>query len=80
VIARAILNSPEIILADEPTGNLDPETSDDIIHLLWRISKDSKTAIFMATHNYNLLEKFPSRIIRCRDGKVIEDQEQIIIA
>ena len=80
VIARAILNSPEIILADEPTGNLDPETSDDIIHLLWRVSKESKTAVFMATHNYNLLEKFPSRIVKCRDGKLIEDAEQIIIA
>lgn len=80
VIARAILNNPEIILADEPTGNLDPETSDDIIHLLWRISKESRTAVFMATHNYNLLEKFPSRIVKCIDGRVIEDAERIVIA
>jgi cell division transport system ATP-binding protein len=79
VIARAILNNPELILADEPTGNLDPETSDDIIHLLWRISKDSKTAVFMATHNYSLLEKFPSRIVKCLDGKVIEDADGIVI-
>ncbi len=80
VIARAIINKPELILADEPTGNLDPETSDDIITLLWRIARESRTAVFMATHNYNLLEKFPSRIIRCRDGRVIEDAEQIVIA
>ncbi|MFT7589579.1 MAG: cell division transport system ATP-binding protein [Limisphaerales bacterium] len=80
VIARAIINNPEIILADEPTGNLDPETSDDIISLLWRISRESRTAVFMATHNYNLLEKFPSRIVKCIDGRVVEDQERIIIA
>jgi cell division transport system ATP-binding protein len=80
VIARAILNKPALILADEPTGNLDPETSDDIMTLLWRISRELKTAVFMATHNYNLLEKFPSRIIRCRDGRVIEDAEQIVIS
>ncbi len=80
VIARAIINKPEVILADEPTGNLDPETSDDIITLLWRIARESKTAVFMATHNYNLLEKFPSRIIKCRDGRVIEDAEQIVIS
>ena len=80
VIARAIINKPELILADEPTGNLDPETSDDIITLLWRIARESRTAVFMATHNYNLLEKFPSRIIKCRDGRVIEDAEQIVIA
>jgi len=80
VIARAIINKPEVILADEPTGNLDPETSDDIITLLWSIARESKTAVFMATHNYNLLEKFPSRIIKCRDGRVMEDAEQIVIS
>ncbi len=79
VIARAIINKPEVILADEPTGNLDPETSDDIITLLWRIARASRTAVLMATHNYNLLEKFPSRIVKCRDGRVIEDAEQIVI-
>jgi cell division transport system ATP-binding protein len=79
VIARAIINKPEVILADEPTGNLDPETSDDIITLLWRIARESRTAVLMATHNYNLLEKFPSRIVKCRDGRVIEDAEQIVI-
>ena len=78
-IARAIINKPEVILADEPTGNLDPETSDDIITLLWRIARASRTAVLMATHNYNLLEKFPSRIVKCRDGRVIEDAEQIVI-
>ena len=79
VIARAIINKPQVILADEPTGNLDPETSDDIITLLWRIARESRTAVLMATHNYNLLEKFPSRIVKCRDGRVIEDAEQIVI-
>ena len=79
VIASAIINKPEVILADEPTGNLDPETSDDIITLLWRIARESRTAVLMATHNYNLLEKFPSRIVKCRDGRVIEDAEQIVI-
>ena len=60
VIARALLNDPEIILADEPTGNLDPETSDSIMGILTDISKNGR-AVIMATHNYNLIEKYPSR-------------------
>jgi cell division transport system ATP-binding protein len=71
VIARALLNSPDIILADEPTGNLDPETSDDLVRLLHDISKSGKT-IIMATHQHDLLAKFPARIIECKDGQVIE--------
>ncbi|MDE5420449.1 ATP-binding cassette domain-containing protein [Labilibaculum sp. DW002] len=71
VIARALLNSPDIILADEPTGNLDPETSDDLVKLLHDISKSGKT-IIMATHQHDLLKKFPARTIECKDGKVIE--------
>ncbi len=71
VIARALLNDPEIILADEPTGNLDPETSDQIMQLLFNI-QDSGRAVIMATHNYNLLEKFPARTLKCKEGKVIE--------
>lgn len=70
-IARALLNDPELILADEPTGNLDPETSDGIMQLLFDIRKTGR-AVFMATHNYALLRKYPARIIKCEQGKLIE--------
>lgn len=72
VIARALLNDPELILADEPTGNLDPETSDSIMRLLFEISNSGR-AVLMATHNYALMEKFPARIIKCENGKVTAD-------
>jgi cell division transport system ATP-binding protein len=68
-IARALLNNPEIILADEPTGNLDPETSEGIIGLLFDISKTG-SAVLMATHNYNFFQKFPARTLRCEDGNI----------
>jgi cell division transport system ATP-binding protein len=71
VIARALLNNPEIILADEPTGNLDPETSDEIMKLLMDI-KTTGRAVIMATHNYPLLKKFPSRTMKCEKGKIAE--------
>ncbi len=71
VIARALLNNPDIILADEPTGNLDPETSENIIRLLHEISKSGKT-VLMATHQHDLLERFPSRTIQCIDKQVVE--------
>lgn len=71
VIARALLNDPEIILADEPTGNLDPETTQEIVLLLKEISQ-SGTSILMATHDYNIIRNMPSRIIRTRNG-VLED-------
>ena len=67
VIARALLNSPEIILADEPTGNLDPETGNQIVQLLHNISQEGTTVI-MSTHNYAVVQKFPGRIIKCEDG------------
>ncbi|MDH6309712.1 cell division transport system ATP-binding protein [Dysgonomonas sp. PFB1-18] len=67
VIARALLNSPEIILADEPTGNLDPETGNQIVQLLHTIS-ESGTAVVMSTHNYAVVQKYPGRIIKCEDG------------
>jgi cell division transport system ATP-binding protein len=70
-IARALLNDPEIILADEPTGNLDPETSEGIIGLLFDISKTG-SAVLMATHNYTFFEKFPARTLRCEDGNIHE--------
>ena len=68
-IARALLNHPEVIMADEPTGNLDPETSNGIMRLLFSISEKGKTVI-MATHNYNLIHKFPGRIIKCEEGTI----------
>ena len=72
-IARALLNSPRLILADEPTGNLDPQTSDEIMQLLFHISKDYGTAIVMATHDYMLINKFPSRTIKTEMGKVFDN-------
>ena len=71
VIARALLNDPEVILADEPTGNLDPETSEDIMSTLNEIS-DSGRSVLMATHNYNLLRRFPHRTLKCEHGQIKE--------
>jgi len=76
VIARALLNDPDIILADEPTGNLDPETSEDIIVLLKDISKNGR-AVLMATHNYTILKKHTARTIKCEDGKITERETNI---
>ncbi len=73
VIARAMLNHPEIILADEPTGHLDPEMSIDIIQTLIQISK-AGTAILMATHNYGIINRFPQRVVRCQGGQVLESE------
>lgn len=72
VIARALLNSPELILADEPTGNLDPETGEQIIRRLYDIARGG-TAVLVATHNLSLLEQFPGRVLRC-GGKKIDVQ------
>lgn len=69
-IARALLNSPKLILADEPTGNLDPETSDEIMQLLFHICKDYGTSIVMATHDYMVINKYPSRTIKTERNKV----------
>jgi len=69
-VARALLNSPKLILADEPTGNLDPETSDEIMQLLFHICKDFGTTIVMATHDYVVINKFPARTIKTEEGKV----------
>ena len=70
-IARALLNNPEIILADEPTGNLDPETSEGIIRLLSEIAKTG-TAVMIATHDMHVVNSFPSRILRCENGGVVD--------
>jgi len=74
VIARALLNEPDVILADEPTGNLDPETSETIMTLLREISNSGR-AVLMASHNYTLLKKFPARTLKCDDGKLSEVEE-----
>jgi len=78
VIGRALLNDPDIILADEPTGNLDPETSEGIIRLLKDISSTGR-AVMVATHNYTIIKKFNARTIRCDNGKITEvrDDEEI---
>jgi cell division transport system ATP-binding protein len=78
VIGRALLNDPDIILADEPTGNLDPETSEGIIRLLRDISSTGR-AVIIATHNYMILKKFAARTIKCEDGRISEvrDDEEI---
>jgi cell division transport system ATP-binding protein len=72
VIARALLNHPELILADEPTGNLDPTTSDEIMRLLIKINKEASTTILMATHNYNLIDKFNSRTLKVESNRVFD--------
>ena len=69
-IARALLNDPDVIIADEPTGNLDPDTTLEVMKLLRRISENG-TAVLMATHNYTLMQKYPSRIANCNNGTVI---------
>jgi cell division transport system ATP-binding protein len=71
VIARALLNSPALILADEPTGNLDPETGSQIVALLQEISEKG-TAVVMSTHNYSIVQAFPGRIVKCENMNVIE--------
>ncbi|MBT1703233.1 cell division ATP-binding protein FtsE, partial [Chryseosolibacter indicus] len=71
VIARALLNEPQILIADEPTGNLDPEVAYGILRIFQQINK-SGTAILMATHGYGLIKKFPARILKCEDGKVLD--------
>ena len=78
VIGRALLNEPEIILADEPTGNLDPETSEGIVRLLKDISSTGR-AVVIATHNYTIIKKFSARTLKCDNGKITEirDDEEI---
>ena len=73
-IARALLNKPAIILADEPTGNLDPETSDEIILLLRHLALEERTAVLMATHDYIIVEKFTNRVLRCQGGQLIDEK------
>jgi len=75
VIARALLNNPELIIADEPTGNLDPETADDILLLMRNLAKRHHTAVLFATHDYRIIQNFPGRILRCHGGKILRDED-----
>ena len=72
-VARALLNSPKLILADEPTGNLDPETSDEVMNLLVQIGREYGTAIVMATHDYAVIQKFPARLVRTENGRIFDN-------
>jgi cell division transport system ATP-binding protein len=73
VIARALLNEPSILLADEPTGNLDPDVADGIFKLFQEINKKG-TAILMATHNHDLLRKYPYRVLKCENGELLDSK------
>ncbi|MBL7849303.1 MAG: ATP-binding cassette domain-containing protein [Cyclobacteriaceae bacterium] len=77
VIARALLNEPMILIADEPTGNLDPEVSAGILKLFQQINR-SGTAVLMATHSYGLIKRFPARILKCEDGKILDSNKDPI--
>ena len=72
VIARALLNNPQILLADEPTGNLDPRVAEEILELFLEISQRNHMAVLMATHNFKFLEKFPARMLKCEQGMVLD--------
>jgi cell division transport system ATP-binding protein len=71
-IARSLLNSPKLVLADEPTGNLDPETSDEIMQLLFQIAKDYNTSVIMATHDYIVINRYPARMLKTEKGRVYD--------
>jgi len=77
VIARALLNEPHILIADEPTGNLDPEVSSGILKVFQQINR-SGTAILMATHSYGLIKKFPNRVLKCEEGKILDSNKELI--
>lgn len=75
VISRALINEPQILFADEPTGNLDPEVADGIFKLFQEIN-NSGTAVLMATHNHNFLDKFPARVLKCEGGAVLDSEKE----
>lgn len=76
--ARALLNHPDLLIADEATGNLDPETSDEILLLMRRLAEEEGCAVLFATHDYRILENFQARIIRCHNGRVFNQEEMIL--
>jgi len=77
VIARALLNEPSILIADEPTGNLDPEVSSGILKVFQQINR-SGTAILMATHSYGLIKKFPNRVLKCEETRILDSNKELI--
>lgn len=77
-IARAILNNPKLLIADEPTGNLDPDTADHIVELIKQLAVSYDTAVLFATHDYRLIERFPARIIRCSRGRVLDEENFVV--
>ncbi len=79
-IARALLNSPKLILADEPTGNIDPETSDEILQLLFSICKEIGAAIIMATHDFIVINRYPARMLTTQNGKVFDSSAEAVAA
>jgi len=79
VIARSLLNSPEILLADEPTGNLDPKVAEEILQLFLEINKKNGMAVLMATHNFNFLERYPARMLKCEQGIVLDSGETVAV-
>ena len=74
-IARALINNPTLILADEPTGNLDPVTSTEIMQLLIDINRNTNTTMFISTHDFMMIDKFPARVVLCENGKVVDTEE-----
>ena len=76
VIARALINEPTIMLADEPTGNLDPEVADEILLLFQEINRNG-TAVMMATHNHSFLNKYPARVLKTEQGKVLDSSKEL---
>jgi len=79
VLARALLNKPKLLIADEPTGNLDPETSDDVMLLIRRLAKEYHMGVLFATHDYRIIEQFPARILRCQNGRVLDAADMEIL-
>ena len=79
VLARALLNRPQLLIADEPTGNLDPETSDDIMLLIRRLAADYNMAVLFATHDYRILEQFPGRTLRCAKGRISDEASMEVL-
>ena len=75
VLARALLNRPRLLIADEPTGNLDPETSDEVLQLILRLAADYQMGVLFATHDYRILERYPARILRVRQGRVFDEAD-----
>jgi cell division transport system ATP-binding protein len=75
VVARALINEPLILIADEPTGNLDPKVASEILRLFQQINK-SGPAVLMATHSYGLIRKFPARVLKCEDGNIVDSNTE----